>query len=597
MAFPPQFLDELRARTPVSGVAASRLRLIKRGREYTALCPFHAEKTPSFTINDDKGFYHCFGCGAHGDVISFVMQTEGLAFPEAIEKLAAAAGLEVPRPDPAERARVAQRAGLYEVVEAACDWFSAQLAGNAGAAARAYLADRGIDDALIGRFRLGFAPDGRGRLAQALAAKGITTAQLAEAGLVKLPEDDAAGAPRDYFFNRVIFPIGDRRGRIIAFGGRTLGEARPKYLNSPDTPLFCKGETLYNAAAARSADTVIVVEGYTDVIALARAGRANAVAPLGTALTEAQLAELWRIADEPVLCFDGDTAGERAAFRAAERALPLLRPGKSLAIAMLPAGEDPDSFVAARGIAAFDALVTAAAPLAEVVWRAVAGPARFDTPERRALFERQLEERVRAIADGAIQTQYRSELRHRRQQLYDQLFAGRRGGPAARALRRPQTGLRHRGDIAALTRQQERILLALLINHPGLLIEFAEQLATVTLRASELDSMLREILKLAGSAGQLDTATVQRHLNDTGFDQPLQSVVTAKLYRQAGFAAPDAAPSDAAAALADVLEWYRRHRLADDRIAAERAFARDGDAAASDRLVGVAREQIDGERV
>ena len=288
MAFPPQFLDELRARISVSEVIAPKVRLTRRGRESLGLCPFHSEKTPSFTANDDKGFYHCFGCGAHGDIITFTMETEGLNFPEAVEKLAGLAGLPVPRQSPEERERAKDRATLQQVMEQASAWFENQLAQPGGRQALDYLRSRGFTDDTIGQFRLGYAPDGRGRLGQALEARDITREQLIEAGLVKLP--DGGGEPRDYFFNRVIFPIADRRGQVIAFGGRILGDGQPKYLNSPETALFHKGRVLYNWArareAARAAGTVVVVEGYTDVIALAQAGLSNAVAPLGTALTE-----------------------------------------------------------------------------------------------------------------------------------------------------------------------------------------------------------------------------------------------------------------------------------------------------------------------
>ena len=329
MAFPPQFLDELRARLPVSEVVGRKVRLLRKGREHSGLCPFHNEKTPSFTVNDEKGFYHCFGCGAHGSVIDFAMETEGLSFPEAVEKLAGQAGLQVPQSSPEERERAKVRSTLYDVLEQVCDWYEDQLTRPGGRQAYDYLKQRGFTDETIGRFRLGFAPDGRGKLLQAMESRGIERRQLVEAGLIKLPE--GGGDPRDYFFNRVMFPITDGRDRVIAFGGRILGDGQPKYLNSPETPLFHKGRNLYNYAMAREASkdagTVIVAEGYTDVIALAQAGLPNAVAPLGTALTEEQIGLLWRIADEPVLCFDGDNAGERAALRAAERAMPILKPG------------------------------------------------------------------------------------------------------------------------------------------------------------------------------------------------------------------------------------------------------------------------------
>ena len=396
MAFPPQFLDELRARLPVSEVVGRKVRLVRKGREHSGLCPFHNEKTPSFTVNDEKAFYHCFGCGQHGDVITFVMETEGLSFPEAVERLASQAGLQVPQSSPEERERAKVRNTLYDVVEQVCAWYEDNLRQTGGREALDYLRGRGFTEETIRTFRLGYSPDGRGRLLQAMEAKGIRKDQLVEAGLIKLPE--GGGDPRDYFFNRVMFPISDGRGRVIAFGGRILGDGQPKYLNSPETPLFHKGRNLYNFAMAREASrdlgTVIVAEGYTDVIALAQAGLPNAVAPLGTAVTEEQIGLLWRVADEPVLCFDGDTAGERAALRAAERALPLLKPGKTLRFMGLPAGEDPDSLVQSRGADGFRHIMGSARQLADVIWQTESSASPHDTPERRADLERRINGRI-----------------------------------------------------------------------------------------------------------------------------------------------------------------------------------------------------------
>jgi DNA primase len=609
MAISPQFLDELRTRLAVSGLVGRRVRLVRKGREHTGLCPFHSEKTPSFTVNDDKGFYHCFGCGAHGDVISFVMESEGLSFPEAIEKLAGEAGLEVPRSTPEERVRDARRANLYEVVERACTWFESQLRSPEGRAGYDYLRGRGFDDAVIARHRLGFAPDRRGRLSAAMKAQGIDHTQLVEAGLIKLPEGAGApkAEPRDYFFNRVIFPIGDRRGRIIAFGGRSLGDGKPKYLNSPDTPLFHKGRVLYGWAVAREAaretGTVIVTEGYTDVIALVGAGFANSVAPLGTALTEEQLVELWRIADEPVLCFDGDNAGQRAAFRAARRALPLLKPGKSLRFVTLPAGHDPDSLLADQGSAAMDARLRAARPLVDLIWTMELAQGRVDTPEQKAALESRLEQHVAEIGERGVQYQYRQEMRSRLRALFApparrdiawSSRAGRRGLPTrphGSAERFGLAGTWPRGDMTALRRQQEYILLALLINHPGLVDGAIEGLSDISLQSETLDRMLREILNHAVRLPELDTPTLQRHLLETGFADQLGAVLNPRLYRQASFVAPEAGTSDAGAALQDILDRCRSAQMISDRVAAERELAGDMTETNSDRLLGIVREQ------
>jgi len=404
MSFTPQFLDELRQRLSLVQVISRKVKLTRRGREQTGLCPFHAEKSPSFTVNDDKGFFHCFGCGAHGDVIGFVMRSDGLSFPETVERLAREAGLELPVSSPEERERTQRQATLVSAMETAAAWYEQQLKVPQGRPALDYLKQRGLSDATIARFRLGDAPEGRTALRDALAKAGVPLELAIEAGLIGKGED---GNIFDRMRGRVIFPIADRRGRIIAFGGRILGEGQPKYLNSPETPLFHKGRTLYGLGQAlrpaRDAGEIVVAEGYMDVIALAQAGFAQAVAPLGTALTEEQMGELWRLVPEPTLCFDGDGAGERAAARAAERALPLLKPGQSLRFALLPAGEDPDTLIIAQGAAAMRAVLDAAQPLAEMVWRGGVQGRSFDTPERRAGLRQEVRERLSRIADRPVQ--------------------------------------------------------------------------------------------------------------------------------------------------------------------------------------------------
>src|ERR1019366_1718779 len=343
MALPAGFLDELRARTPLAAVIGRRVRLARSGRQWKGCCPFHGEKTPSFYVYDDH--FHCFGCGAHGDAVSFVMQSQGAAFPEAVEQLAAEAGMEVPKPSAEAADAERRRLDLHAVLEAATKAFQRRLKLPEGVRALRYLHDRALTDATIDRFALGWSGEGRGALAADLAREGIEPAMLIEAGLMKPAEDGRPAS--DFFFNRVMFPIRDRRGRVISFGGRVLGDGQPKYLNGPETALFSKRRNLYALDLARAAPgaAVVVVEGYMDVIALHQAGFTGAVAPLGTALTEEQLEELWRLTPAPVLCFDGDAAGARAAARSADLALPLLAPDRTLRIATLPEGEDPDTLV------------------------------------------------------------------------------------------------------------------------------------------------------------------------------------------------------------------------------------------------------------
>jgi DNA primase len=410
MSVPSDLLHELRARLSLSDIVGRKVALKRRsGAEFAGLCPFHNEKTPSFTVNDRKGFFHCFGCGEHGDAVGFVMKTEGLSFPEAVEKLAREVGLPVPRATPVERARAERVATLQQVVEEAVRWFQKQLRLPAGRQGLDYLRGRGLADATIDAFRLGFAPDARDGLLAALKRDGVPVDKIVEAGLAIQP-DDGNREPYDRFRGRVMFTINDRRGRAIAFGGRVIGVGEPKYLNSPETPLFHKGANLYCLDRARVAATkdqpVIVAEGYLDVIALHGAGFTGAVAPLGTALTEGQLGDLWKLADEPYLCFDGDNAGRRAAQRAADRALPLLRPGKSLRFLALPAGEDPDSLIRAHGPEAMRRVLALARPLADLVWDMETEGKPADTPERIARIETGLRRRFNRIADPTVRAFY-----------------------------------------------------------------------------------------------------------------------------------------------------------------------------------------------
>jgi DNA primase len=511
MAFLPGFLDELRARLSLSDVVGRKVALKRRsGAEFAGLCPFHNEKTPSFTVNDKKGFYYCFGCGAHGDAVSFLMQTEGLSFPETVEKLAREVGLQVPRATPVERERAERAATLQQVVEDAARWFQKQLRLPVGRQGLDYLRGRGLEEATIDDFRLGFAPDSRDGLLAHLKRENVPVDKIVEAGLAIQPEDERE--PYDRFRGRVMFPINDRRGRVIAFGGRVLGAGEPKYLNSPETPLFHKGANLYCLDRARLAATkdqpVIVAEGYMDVIALHVAGFPGAVAPLGTALTEGQLAELWRLADEPYLCFDGDNAGRRAAARAAERALPLLRAGKSLRFLALPAGEDPDSLIRTRGAEAVRRILDLARPLSDVVWDMETEGRVADTPERRASLQRAVEERVAAIADPVVRDYYRSDMRGRLSRLR------RADAPAWQPGRRPFRGpgpepapfaagaAARRASPDLDGSRQERALLGALIERPALLHVLAEDLAALPIASPELARLrsgLLDALSLAPS--------------------------------------------------------------------------------------------------
>ena len=342
MPVPELSLEEFKARLPLAEIVGRHVKLTRRGREHVGLCPFHQEKTPSFNVVEDKGFYHCFGCGAHGTAIDFVMEVEGLDFGQALDRLAELTGLQPPQRTAGAPAESGQR--LHAANAAAAVWFQAQLRGNAGREALAYLERRGVDRATASTFEIGYAPNDGQSLRQALRSQGFADAELIAAGLIKEGEDRE---PYAHFRNRLMFPIADERARLVGFGGRALGEARAKYLNTPETEIFHKGELLYNLprakASARERRELVLAEGYMDVIALAQAGIPQAVAPLGTAVTERQLASLWRLAEAPIVRHDGDAAGLAAAMRAAERALPVMRGGQTLRFVVLPDGDDPDS--------------------------------------------------------------------------------------------------------------------------------------------------------------------------------------------------------------------------------------------------------------
>ncbi len=526
MTFPPQFLDEIRARVPLEGVIGKRVRLLRRGRELIGLCPFHKEKTPSFTVNEDKGFFHCFGCGAHGDVIGFLMRDEGLSFPEAVERLAGDAGLALPARDPRAEAREKERHSLFGVIEAAAAWFEGELKGSRGAAARRYLDARGVDEATRAHFRLGFAPDSRNALRTALEKDGITEAMLLDAGLIVAPDDDRP--PYDRFRGRVIFPICDRRGRVVAFGGRALGERQPKYLNSPETPLFAKGSLLYGhhlaAPAARKANRVIAVEGYMDVIALHQAGIAEAVAPLGTALTEQQLEAMWRLAEDPVLCFDGDEAGVRAAARAVERALPRLSAKRSLRFATLPAGQDPDTMVRDRGRRAMTEIVDAAIPLSDQLWNMVAGGRTLDTPEARARVNKQLQDQIAQIPDRDLGFRYQEDFRQRLRLPWQ----GRRPGGAPSFVApeppvRPGEALGSGGQGTAQPR--ERALLQILLSFPALALEQHEALAGLHLETPRFAAVVAAMIDWAESGPEPEGAELRAALVGQGLDGVVEELV------------------------------------------------------------------------
>ncbi len=540
--FSPDFLDELKSRLRPSDVIGRYVKLQKRGNAWWGLSPFNKEKTPSFTVNDDRGSYHCFSSQNHGDIITFLIETQGMSFPEAVESLAADAGMELPRSSPEEAARERQIKGLAEACEAASVFFQKGLHRNHGRGALDYLKDRGVTDEQIDEFDIGLAPSGRTELKDHLINKGFTDDVLVEAGLVIRPDD--GGATFDRFRGRIMFPIHGSRNRVIAFGGRALDpNARAKYLNSPETPLFHKSSVLYRfdparRAAAESKEPLIVCEGYMDVIALWGAGVKHAVAPLGTALTEDQLGLLWRASEEPVLCFDGDKAGVGAAHRSIDRALPLLKPGKSLNFVFLSDGQDPDDLVRDGGRGAFDAVLVKARPLVDVLWDRERAIRPLDTPERRAAFRAQLRDLVKVIADKDIRGAYGGELAERLDAEFGQR---RRQGPArqnpwraaggARGRQgfryqeppRPSPGLKRRGAPAAWRREAALVLAG--INHPTLVERQESAFFELELADPALQALLSAVLTAFSNDPGLDRAGLKSHLSASGAAGSLERVL------------------------------------------------------------------------
>ncbi len=608
MRFPPSFLDEIRARVPVSSVVGHTVQWDRKktnaGRgDYWACCPFHHEKTPSFHADDRRGRYHCFGCKASGDIFRFMTEKQGLSFPEAVQRLASDAGLQMPEMTPEDVAREQRRSTLYDVMELAAQFFEGKLQSSDGAAARGYLADRGLTAGVQQGFRIGYAPAGRNHLKSYLVDKGVTGEQLVESGLLVTGEGIAV--PYDRFRDRIMFPIRDGRGRVIAFGGRAMsGDVPAKYLNSPDTTLFHKGSVLYNIDQARAhaheCGTVIAVEGYMDVIAMTRAGLANSVAPLGTALTADQLTLMWRLAPDPVLCFDGDAAGLKAAYRALDLALQHLKPGQSLRFSLMPEDCDPDDLLREKGTEALRAIVADADPLVDVLWRRALAENDRQTPEDRARFEVDLEHMIRQIEDGKVRTHYKAEIssriralwtgsaapRNRRQivarsmQLtrqsreHRQRFAGKRPWDTAMPAS-PQLKAFARGSTTATaSERRERLIILSVINHPELLAGSAEQFSEVEFAIRELDSIRREILDIAALHEGLDSAGLRHHLSERNKAASLAKIETQAERLNSWHVKSDAAFEDVRTGFEHMIALHRKNVTLERELrAAELALA------------------------
>jgi len=601
MRFPPSFLDDIRARVTISSVIGRKVAWDRRksnpGKgDFWACCPFHGEKSPSFHADDRKGRYYCFGCKVSGDIFTYLVEKEGTPFPEAVAQLAQEAGLPMPEYSEADQKREQQRLGLYEIMETAQKFFQAELQSARGAKARGYLSDRGLNAQVQQQFGLGYSPDDRSALRTHLAEKNVTVEQMAEAGLV-IAGDDIPVA-YDRFRDRVMFPIRDPRGRVIAFGGRALRPDVPaKYLNSPETPLFHKGDVLYNFDKARGlahdGGEIIAVEGYVDVIAMTRAGLGHAVAPLGTALTENQLGILWKTVAEPTLCFDGDSAGLKAAYRALDLALPLLKAGYSLKFAFLPEGQDPDDLLKAEGPEAVRAVVANSEPLAQVLWRRALNENDRATPERRAAFERDLHSLINGIGDDVVKKHYLADLQFRLNELFGGAAPQRRAGgafiprkPGFRFNQRPWEqqlpvspqlkALASKPSQADGAERRARLIVLSFINHPDLLHEFWADFSGSDLISRELDSLRSQILDSASSEESLETAQLRDHLLHRGFGPVLARLDAQARNLNEWHLSPAAAADDARTGLRQMIALHHKAITLDRELkAAEAAFASD----------------------
>ncbi|MEE4237042.1 MAG: DNA primase [Anderseniella sp.] len=587
MRFPQSFLDEIRARVSISSVIGRSVQWDKRktnaGKgDFWACCPFHGEKSASFHCEDRKGRYHCFGCKVSGDIFTYLVEKEGVPFPEAVERLAMEAGLEMPKLSPEAEAREERRSNLYDVMQFAQDFFASQLQSAAAAKARGYLSDRGLSAGVQQDFAIGYAPNDRHALSKELARHKVTPEQMVEAGLVIKPDD---GKPSyDRFRDRIMFPIRDPRGRVIAFGGRAMSaDAMAKYLNSPDTPLFHKGTVLYNQDKARKAahDTgqLIACEGYMDVIAFTRAGLPNAVAPLGTALTEDQLGLMWRMVPEPVLCFDGDEAGLKAAWRALDLALERLTPGNSLRFVLLPGGQDPDDLLGSGGPEAVRQAIEAAEPMADMLWRRALSANDRSTPERKARFEADLMQLVNQIGDPTVRKYYQDDMRERVRALFGRagatrtgmrrMPAGQQGGRRGRfqqlqpwEMKLPASpqlkALASRPAGEAATERRTGFILLTLVNHPVLAEDMIEDLAALEGLSPTLDSLRRRIIDTIASGADLETSGLRDHLIHTGMGAVIDALDSQARHHDCWFAGADAADRDARTGLKQLLALNRK---------------------------------------
>lgn len=603
MRFGENFMDELKSRVRVSDVVGRYVKLKRQGREYAGLSPFTNEKTPSFFVNDEKGFYHCFSSGKHGDGISFLMEVEGLSFPEAVERLAGIAGMDMPKVDPQAEARAAENKKTISWMERAQEFFAKSLMRDVGAEARDYLKGRGLTRTAADKFGIGYAPDDFKALRDELIQQGASDAKLIEAGLLVKPEQRGKD-PWDRFRNRIMFPIHDARGRLIAFGGRALSkDQKAKYLNSPETPIFQKGQVLYNYPFARKALAapnnprrgLIVCEGYMDVIAMVRAGFPEAVAPLGTALTEQQLDLLWRAGEAPILCFDGDKAGLRAAYRSVERALPLLKPGRTLWFALVPDGQDPDDLIRAKGPPAMQAILDAAKPLVEMVWQSELEKVLIKTPEDRAGLKERLMQASYAIEHEGVAKEYRTELLSKFEAEYGWNATRNNGRNNNRynnnntSPRRADAKLKQTMKADNANENREKRLLGAILEWPELLDHVDERFFGLNFTVQTLNQLREVIQTVYISRKAVDKQALHAHIEANGLSGPLRTLLHDRIVLRAAMGGKEADLAIRAALwndIADTLEGTRQTAPAQtDEISRMVETIRSGNSEAMKRLM------------
>ncbi len=581
--FDPQFLDNLRDKLILSDVIGRFISTQKKGREFQALCPFHKEKTPSFTINDEKGFYHCFGCGAHGDALKFIQEHKGLPFPETVEFLASMAGVSIPQSSPEQKRVYEKKKTLYDVNDMACQWFEKSLQTPNGSTAKTYLLNRGFNEETIKKYRIGWANDSYESLRNHLSEHKVKIEEMEQLGLVITP-DNREKKPYDRFRGRVMFPIIDLKGRVIAFGGRVLGDAQPKYMNSPETPLFNKSESLFNINFARdhayTQEQFVVVEGYTDVIALSQAGIGNAVAPLGTALTTEQIQKMWRYVPTITLCFDGDSAGKRAALRAAERCMPLLNSDKNIKFLNLPNNQDPDDFIKSDGVDNFKKQVKKAKGLSDFLWTNFTDKQNFDTPEKQAKLQSDLEKSITPIQDDILISSYKSYFR---QKIWDEI---RKKNSTKKMV---SSG---KNSIENLQKRLEELIVVCLANHPFLLDELEEQVSQIDLTDGNLMKVLKTILQALHFQTDIDRDKLILYLKEADVFANIEPFFNETFYGKYKFIHPDADIEDVRNGWFILFNNLQKNRLTKEIKQVEQELARNMTQDNLARLIAL-RQEVD----